>query len=184
MTDLVQLSVAWKTKRDGTTHTIVRNDSDLDGFEYSNSKGLVWSMTLKEIEHLTTQLLQFVPQSKNLSEGKPKNHNQPWTEDDDKQLKKLWAQQAELPVYISTLHRTEGSIKIRLKYLRIVDLSKTTKGSLDPHSPQRRSLPWDEHEDQILINLYEECSSIAKMSTALERPEKSVKTRMKYLGLK
>ena len=98
MTDVVQLNVCWKTERDGTTHTIVRNDSDSNDFEYSNSNGLVWNMSLGEIEHLTTQLLQFVPQSKNLSEGKPKNHNFPWSEDDDQLLRNLWNQQVELPV--------------------------------------------------------------------------------------
>ncbi len=184
MTDIVQLNVSWKTERDGTTHTIIRNDSDSDDFEYSNSNGLVWNMSLGEIEYLTTQLLQFVPQSKNLSEGKPRNHNLPWTEDDDQLLRKLWNQQVELPVYISTLHRTEGSIKIRLKYLGIVDLSKTPKGSLSPQGPQRKNLPWDEHEDEILINLYEEGSTVKTMSKTLERTESSIKTRMKYLGLK
>ena len=184
MTDLMQLSVTWKTQRDETTHTIVRSNSDLNDFEYSNSKGLIWNMTLEEIEYLTTQLLQFVPQSKNLSEGKPKNHNHPWTEDDDEKLKNLWAQRADLCVYISTLHRSERSIKIRLKYLGIVDLSKTPKNSLNPEGPERGNLPWDEHEDQILINLYEEGSSIVRMSTTLERTEKSIKARMKYLGLR
>lgn len=184
MTDLVQLNVSWKTERDGVTHTIVRNDSGSNDFEYSNSNGLVWSMTLSEIEHLATQLLQFVPQSKNLSEGKPRNHNLSWTEDDDKQLRDLWNRQVELRVYISTLHRSEGSIKQRLKYLGIVDLSKTTKGSLTPQGPQRGNLPWGEHEDQILINLYEEGSTIAKMSETLERTERSVKIRMTYLGLR
>ena len=184
MTDVVQLNVSWKTERDGTTHTIVRNESDSNDFEYSNSNGLVWSMSLTEIEHLTTQLLQFVPQSKNLSEGKPKNHNLPWSEDNDQLLKDLWNQQVELEVYISTLHRSEGSIKQRLKYLGIVDLSKTKKGSLNPQGPQRGNLPWDEYEDQILINLYEEGSTIMKMSETLERTEKSVRNRMSYLGLK
>lgn len=184
MTDVVQLNVSWKTERDGTTHTIVRNDSDSNDFEYSNSNGLVWNMSLGEIEHLTTQLLQFVPQSKNLSEGKPKNHNLPWSEDDDQLLRNLWNQQVELPVFISTLHRTEPSIKLRLKYLGIVDLTKTTKGSLTPQGPQRGNLPWDDHEDEILINLYEEGSTISKMSETLERTEKSVKTRMTYLGLR
>lgn len=184
MTDVVQLNVSWKTERDGTTHTIVRNDSDSNDFEYSNSNGLVWNMSLGEIEHLTTQLLQFVPQSKNLSEGKPKNHNFPWSEDDDQLLRNLWNQQVGLPIYISTLHRTEPSIKLRLKYLGIVDLTKTTKGSLTPQGPQRGNLPWDDHEDEILINLYEEGSTISKMSETLERTEKSVKTRMTYLGLR
>ena len=86
MTDLVQLRVSWKTERDGTIHTITRDESDSNEFEYSNSNGVVWSMRLNEIEHLTTQLLQFVPQSKNLSEGK-QNHNLPWSEDDDQLLK-------------------------------------------------------------------------------------------------
>ena len=184
MTDVVQLNVSWKTERDGTTHTIVRDESDSNDFEYSNSNGLVWNMSLGEIEHLTTQLLQFVPQSKNLSEGKPKNHNFPWSGDDDQLLRNLWNQQVELPVYISTLHRTESSIKLRLKYLGIVDLTKTTKGSLTPQGPQRKNLPWDEDEDQILINLYEEGSTISKMSETLERTEKAIKTRMTYLGLR
>ena len=51
MTDVVQLNVSWKTERDGTTHTIGIDSND---FEYSNSNGLVWNMSLGEIEHLTT----------------------------------------------------------------------------------------------------------------------------------
>lgn len=184
MIDVVQLNVSWKTERDGTTHTIVRDESDSNDFEYSNSNGLVWNMSLGEIEHLTTQLLQFVPQSKNLSEGKPRKHNLPWTEEDDQELRTLWNQKVELPIYISTLHRSEGSIKQRLKYLGIVDLSKTNKGSLNPQGPKRGNLPWDEHEDQVLINLYEEGSTISRMSETLERTERSVKLRMTYLGLR
>ena len=87
---------------------------------------------------------------------KVETHNLPWSEDDDQLLRNLWNQQVELPVYISKLHRTEPSIKLRLKYLGIVDLTKTTKGSLTPQGPQRGNLPWDDHEDEILINLYEE----------------------------
>lgn len=184
MTDLVQLSVSWKTERDGTTHCIVRGSPDSNDFEYSNSNGFAWNMTLNEIEHLTLQLLQFVPQSKNLREGKPKNHNLPWTGEDDQLLSELWSQQVELSVYISTLHRTERSIKIRLKHLRIVDLSKTAKGSLKPQGPQRKNRLWDEHEDEILINLHEEGSAVPTMSKALERTEPSIKARMKYLGLR
>ena len=57
------------------------------------------------------QLLLFVPQSRNLSEGKPRNHNLSWTQDDDQLLRDLWANEATLDNFISQLHRSEGSIK-------------------------------------------------------------------------
>lgn len=184
MNDVIQLSVSWKTTSDEITHSITRNDEDSTYFVYSNSKGVDWKMTLGEIEHLTVQLLQFVPQSKNLSEGKPKNHNLPWTDTDDQLLRGLWNKQVDLNTYIAKLHRTEGSIKIRLRYLGIADLSKTPRGALNPKGPLRKNRPWDQHEDEILINLYEEESSISSIRQTLKRTESSIKTRMKYLGLK
>lgn len=177
-----QLGVKWKTL-DEVIHQIERIDGDPVIFRYSNSNGVDWDLSLDECESLTTQLLLFVPQSKNLSEGKPRNHNLPWTEEDDQLLKDLWIEQETLEKFISTLHRSEGSIKTRLKYLGIADLSKTPKGSLNPQGPSRGNLPWDEHEDQILINLYEEGCSISTISETLERSESSIKSRLKVLGI-
>ena len=177
-----QLSVKWKTL-DEVTHQIERIEGDPVTFQYSNSNGVDWDMSLDECESLTTQLLLFVPQSKNLSEGKPRNHNLSWSEEDDQLLRDLWVRKETLDEFISKLHRSEGSIKTRLKYLGIVDLSKTPKGSLNPQGPTRGNLPWDEHEDQILINLFEEGSSMSSMSETLERSESSIKTRLKVLGI-
>ena len=95
-----QLSVKWKTL-DEITHQIERIDGDQVSFQYSNSAGITWHMSLHECESLTTQLLLFVPQSRNLSEGKPRNHNLAWTQDDDQSLRDLWANAATLDNFIS-----------------------------------------------------------------------------------
>ena len=177
-----QLSVKWKML-DDITHQIERIDGDQVSFQYSNSAGITWHMSLDECESLTTQLLLFVPQSRNLSEGKPRNHNLAWTQDDDQSLRDLWVNDTTLDNFISQLHRSEGSIKTRLKYLGIADLSKAPKGSLNPQGPARGNLSRGEHEDQILINLFEEGSSIFAMSDTLERSESSIKSRLKVLGI-
>ena len=91
--------------------------------------------------------------------------NEPWTEDETEELRRMAADGVPRAGMASQLGRTENAVRMKLQ-------------SLGLYIPKPAAKPWRVQDDESLVKQYREGASFAALAAAFGRSENAVLTRL------
>ena len=91
--------------------------------------------------------------------------NEPWTSDEEEELRALAAENVPRDVMAGQLQRTPNSIRMKLK-------------SMGLYEPKPAGRPWSEADDDALVNRFLEGATFASLAKDLGRSENAVVSRL------
>ena len=91
--------------------------------------------------------------------------NEPWTEDDIEELRRMAAEGIPLAEMEIQLGRTPNAVKYKLR-------------SLGLYQPKPAAKPWTPEDESALVSMYRTGASFADMAAAFSRSERAIIARL------
>lgn len=104
-----------------------------------------------------------------LKEQYPK-FNEPWTEDEDRELKQMAGDGVPVSQMVEQLQRTRNSVRMRMQKWGLLESKPAAK-------------PWSESEEQMLVQMYQNGKPFEEMAATLGRTSSAVVSRLVRLRI-
>lgn len=111
------------------------------------------------------------------------NAGRPWTEEDDRELRKLFKNQVPVERMCVILQRRPRGINNRLMCLGLMQRTTDRYGNQIKPGLERVGTQWMPEEDERLRKMFNERKPIEEMTKAFQRSEKGIKYRLERLQL-
>lgn len=114
----------------------------------------------------------FLPQEQfDRLRSKYSRFNNPWLEEEVEELKSMAADNVSVGQMSEQLQRTPNSIRLKLKSLGLY--------TVKPLQPR-----WEEEDDKLVVQMYDQGVSFEDMATHFNRSERAIIARLVHLRVK